>query len=167
MTTVTRQIHFAVKGNRKRMHTGPAPEPVEPTGRTPRVAILMALAIRFDRLLQDGVVTNQSELAQLAHVTQPRMTQIMNLLHLAPDIQEEILHLPTVHVGRDQITEREMRPIAAEPSWSQQRMAWRKLQSARRLAIASPTEVAPSIVVVRHQSFPTRRAANQPSEVRP
>ena len=56
----------------------------------------MALAIRFDRLIREDVVSDQSELARLAHVTQPRMTQIMNLLHLAPDIQEELLFLPLV-----------------------------------------------------------------------
>jgi hypothetical protein len=127
MTTVTRQIHFAIKSNRKRMLSGPAPERVEPTGRTPRVAILMALAIRFDRLLQDGVVVNQSELARLAHVTQPRMTQIMNLLHLAPDIQEEILHLPAVSSGRDSLTERDMRPICACLNWQEQRAKWAQL----------------------------------------
>ena len=127
MTTVTRQIHFAIKAKHKRMLPGPAPEPAEPVGRTPRVAILMALAIRFDRLLQDGIVANQSELARLAHVTQPRMTQIMNLLHLAPDIQEAILHLPPIAAGRDSITERDLRPIVAIARWEHQRSAWQSL----------------------------------------
>ncbi|MEM6855415.1 MAG: hypothetical protein AAF593_13495, partial [Planctomycetota bacterium] len=79
MTTVTKQIHFAIKGNRKRALDGPAPEDTEPAGRVPRVAKLMALAIRFDDLLRTGKVRDMSELARLAHVTQPRMTQIMNL----------------------------------------------------------------------------------------
>lgn len=127
MTTVTRQIHFAITAKRKRMLPGPAPEPTEPVGRTPRVAILMALAIRFDRLLQDGIVANQSELARLAHVTQPRMTQIMNLLHLAPDIQENILHLPPVITGRDPITERDLRPITQENAWARQRSNWSRI----------------------------------------
>ena len=34
-------------------------------------------------------------------VTRARMTQIMNLLNLAPDIQEELLLLPPVTEGRD------------------------------------------------------------------
>ncbi len=121
MTTITREIHFAVKGNRKRAITGPAPQKPEPKGRIPRISKLMALAIRFDQLLQDGVVANQSELARLAHVTQPRMTQIMNLLNLAPDIQEEILHLSPVTAGRDAITERGLRPILQEAVWTKQR----------------------------------------------
>ena len=127
MTTVTRQIHFAIKGRRKRMVPRSAPEPTEPQGRTPRVAKLMALAIRFDDLLRTGEVTSQSELARLAHVTQPRMTQIMNLLHLAPDIQEEILILPPVTEGRDPITERDLRPITRMIGWSQQRVMWSRV----------------------------------------
>lgn len=124
MTTVTRQVHFAIKRRRKRIQTGQAPATVDLPGRTPRVARLMALAIRFDTLIRKGVVPNQSELAHLVHVTQPRMTQIMNLLHLAPDIQEEILHLPPTTKGRDLITERDLRPVAAEPAWTRQRQMW-------------------------------------------
>ena len=96
-----------------------------PSGRIPRISRLMALAIKFDRLIQDGTVSDQSELARLAHVTQPRMTQIMNLLHLAPDIQEQLLFLPQVRNGRDLIHEKMLRPIAAELSWENQRLMWR------------------------------------------
>lgn len=127
MTTVTRQIHFAIEGKRKRAVAGPPPEPA-PEGRVPRVSRLMALAIRFDKLLRDGVVPNQSELARLVHVTQPRMTQVLNLLHLAPDIQEEILFLPLTTKGRDLLTERDMRPVAAEPDWARQRRQWAALK---------------------------------------
>ena len=124
MTTITKQIHFAIKNGRKTALPGPAPEPSEPVGRVPRVSKLMALAIRFDQLLRDGQVADQSELARLAHVTQPRMTQIMNLLHLAPDIQEEILHLPPVTEGPDPVTERDLRPIVRLMNWGEQRAAW-------------------------------------------
>lgn len=134
MTTVTKQIHFAQKGHRKVARPGPPPattvasEPDEPAvGRTPRISKLMALAIRFDQLLHDGTVTDQSELARLAHVTQPRMTQIMNLLHLAPDIQEEILHLSQVVEGRDPVTEHDVRPIVRLMAWDDQRDAWAKM----------------------------------------
>ncbi|MCL4199586.1 MAG: hypothetical protein KJZ69_18985 [Phycisphaerales bacterium] len=132
MTTVTREIHFAVKGNRKRAIAGPAPQKSEPKGRIPRISKLMALAIRFDQLLNDGVVANQSELARLAHVTQPRMTQIMNLLNLAPDIQEEVLHLPPVTDGRDPIHERLLRSVVVQPDWSAQRTAWGRIKQVAR-----------------------------------
>ena len=124
MTTVTKQIYFAVKGHRKRAIDGPAPDVNEPAGRIPRVAKLMALAIRFDDLLRTGQVHDMSELARLAQVSQPRMTQIMNLLHLAPDIQETILHLPHVMDGRDPITERDLRSISQRKCWQKQHELW-------------------------------------------
>jgi len=142
MTTVTRRIHFAVKGNRKRAIAGPAPEKSTPQGRIPRISKLMALAIRFDQLLNDAVVANQSELARLAHVTQPRMTQIMNLLHLAPDIQEQVLNLQPVMTGRDSITERDLRPVAREAHWSRQRKRWYDVQA--RFALHQPAGYDPS-----------------------
>jgi len=143
MTTVTRPIHFALKGRHKRVvltltrapediSGGHAPVRGNAThagdGRVPRVSKLMALAIRFDGLLKDGVVGSQSELAELAQVSQPRMTQIMNLLHLAPEIQEEILFLERVRVGKDPITERDMRVVTAELDWDSQRIKWAKIQ---------------------------------------
>ena len=138
MTTVTRQIHFAIEGKRKRAVHGPPPVPV-PKGRVPRVSRLMALAIRFDKLLRDGVVRNQSELARLVHVTQPRMTQIMNLLHLAPDIQEEILFLPSIVEGRDPIHEHMLREIVACVDWREQRRRWRILHERSKAGAASPS----------------------------
>ena len=72
----------------------------------------MALAIRLDQLIRDGVVTDQAELARLGHVSRARLTQMMNLLNLAPDIQEALLFFPRVESGRDPVGERELRPIA-------------------------------------------------------
>ena len=57
----------------------------------------MALAIRFDQLIRDGVLADQAEIAKLGRVSRARLTQIMNLLNLAPSIQEEILFLPGEH----------------------------------------------------------------------
>jgi hypothetical protein len=87
----------------------------------------MALAIRFDRLIRDGVVADQAELARLGHVTRARLTQIMNLLNLAPDLQEAILFLPRVECGRDPVTERDVRPITAVVDWREQRQQWQRL----------------------------------------
>lgn len=133
MTTVTRTIHFEIKARRKRIVDGPghAAEKAPLPGPVPRIAKLMALAIRFEKLIADGVVANQSELAHLAQVTQPRMTQIMNLLHLAPDIQEEILLSTPVAKGRDPITERHLRVVAREAAWHEQRRTWTTLKACR------------------------------------
>jgi len=115
--------------NKGRRELKPGPQPVRdgPDGHIPRGSRLMALAIRSEHLLETGAVTGQSDLAELGQVSRPRVTQIMNLLHLAPDIQEAILNLPRVTEGRDPIAERHIRPIAAEPSWAKQRVLWRKI----------------------------------------
>lgn len=116
MVTVKRTVHFRT-GKQGWKRVSRDLEPKIPQGRIPWVSKQMALAIRFDRLIREGVVADQSELARLSHVTQPRMTQIMNLLNLAPDIQEEILHLPLVTEGKDPIHEKMLRPICAEVDW--------------------------------------------------
>lgn len=64
---------------------------------------------------------DQAELAGLGHVSRARLTQIMDLLYLAPDPQEQILFLPTTERGRDAVTERDLRPIAAVADWRKQR----------------------------------------------
>ncbi|QDU28839.1 hypothetical protein ETAA8_39440 [Anatilimnocola aggregata] len=98
--------------------------------RVPRVAKLMALAIRLDQLIRDGVASDQAELAQLGHVSRARLTQIMNLLCLAPDLQEELLLLPAVGRGRAPLAEKLLRPIAATPCWRKQRRMWKELRAA-------------------------------------
>ena len=99
---------------------------VEP-GTVPRISRLMALAIRFDGLIQRGEVQDYADLARLGYVTRARITQIMNLLNLAPDIQEALLFLPRTLQGRDAISERDIRPIARVPYWNRQRALWAQL----------------------------------------
>ncbi|MBX3378421.1 MAG: hypothetical protein KF678_15615 [Phycisphaeraceae bacterium] len=121
---ITTTARFVVPGRERAAALSEhAPQPVSP-GRVPRVARLMALAIRFDALLREGAVSTQAELAAVGHVTRARVTQIMNLLHLAPDLQEAVLHLPLVQSGRDPITEHDLRPICALVDWDDQRCAW-------------------------------------------
>ena len=110
--TVTMKVHFAKKSKgQKVLRKGEDPRADQPEGRVPRVSRLMALALKFDRLIADGVIEDQAELARLGHVTRARTTQIMGLLYLAPDIQDEILHLPRVTKGCDPVAERHIRPI--------------------------------------------------------
>ncbi len=51
----------------------------------------MALAIRFKGLIRRGQVRDYAHLSRLGNVTRARITRIMNLLYLAPDIQEALL----------------------------------------------------------------------------
>lgn len=124
--TVEGTIHFARRGKAKELRTGPAPAPL-PVGRVPRVARLMALALKFEQLIREGAVKDYAELARLGHVTRARLTQIMNLTLLAPDIQEELLFLPRVEQGRDPVIIRDLQPIAMTPDWRRQRKAWAAL----------------------------------------
>src|SRR5687768_2171957 len=128
--TLECKVHFATsRRGRKRLTAGEAPmAPAEPDGRVPHVARLMALAIRMQGLLQTGGVSDSAELGRLGHVTRARVTQIMNLTMLAPDLQGQVLFLPCVHRGRSPVTEHDLRPIAAEPDWGRQRRMSVQLQ---------------------------------------
>ena len=89
--TIDLDAHFG-----RRAHGRRAPEigkaPVAPApGRVLRVARLMALAIRFEKLAHSGAVADYASLAKLGRVSSARISQIMNLLNLSPNIQEEIL----------------------------------------------------------------------------
>jgi hypothetical protein len=87
----------------------------------------MALAIHMDDLVRRGEVANYADLARLAHVSRARITQIMNLLYLAPDIQEEILNLSRVETGQSACTERHLRSVAREVNWTRQRHVWNSM----------------------------------------
>ena len=94
----------------------------------------MALALRLERLVKSGAVADYADLARLGHVTRARVTQIMNLLNLAPDIQEELLFLPRTVKGHDPIREHHLRPIAAVLDWRKQRRMWKQLLAERQTA---------------------------------
>jgi hypothetical protein len=85
----------------------------------------MALAIRFDRLLRAQEFKDYAELARLGRVTRARMTQIMKLLDLAPDIQEQILFLP----NRRYLNERNLRPLVSRIDWDEQRRLFHKIMN--------------------------------------
>jgi hypothetical protein len=95
-------------------------------GRLPRIVRLMALAIKFAGMIEAGVAADYADLARLGGVTRARMTQIMNLLNLAPDIQEQILFLPCTLAGRDPITERALRQVSSLADWDRQRRLWQQ-----------------------------------------
>jgi hypothetical protein len=124
--TVERSIHVERRGNgaRKQLELGAAPL-LLPPGRVPRVSRLMALALKFDAMVQAGEVMDYAELARLGRVTRARLSQIMSLVNLAPNIIEELLFLPKVESGRDPVILADLLPIAAEPNWARQRRRWK------------------------------------------
>ena len=133
--TINRSFHVQTRRNgSKSLADGKAP--AKPLGRVPRITRLLALAHRCRDLVRDGVIINQSELAHYGQISTTRMSQIMWLDNLAPDLQEQILALPRTVQGRDLILEREVRPIAKTLDWEQQRSMWADLR--KRLPKSDP-----------------------------
>ncbi len=102
------------------------PVEAEPAGRVPRVARLLALAHKIDGMIRRGELRDLADAARALGLTRARVTQVVSLLLLAPEIQEAIVDLPLVTNGRDPISERQLRLIAAEPDWSKQLFMWRR-----------------------------------------
>ena len=98
----------------------------------PRIARLMALAIRLDGLLRAETFKDYAEIAQLGRVTRARMTQIIKLLNLAPDIQEQLLFFSEMK----SLNERNLRPIVDLIDWNEQRPRFQRLVSVSRDQIA-------------------------------
>jgi hypothetical protein len=86
---------------------------------------LMALAIQFQSMVEEGAVRNYAELAALGHVTRPRLSQILMLANLAPTIQEALLFLPRTVRGPDCVTENRLRRIARIVDLETQRRLFR------------------------------------------
>ena len=95
----------------------------------PRVAKLLALAHRLEGLLRGGVVKDYAALGRLGHVSRARISQIMSLLYLAPDLQEQLLFLRPTTRGRDRLQLRHLLPVAATADWKRQRRQWQALRT--------------------------------------
>ncbi len=118
--TVSRKFHIE-KSCKTKQAIKPGPSPDRPAGKVQRISRLMALAIEFEQMIRDRQAVDFAQLAKECRVTRARMTQIMNLNLLAPDIQERLLCLPQTDKGRDEITIRTLQKIALEPNWKRQR----------------------------------------------
>jgi len=120
-------IHRVAFGRGKRSADAPAP-PERSGGHLPRVVRQLAFAHEIDRRLRVGELSDLATVARRAGLTRARITQILGLLLLAPDIQQDILALPPFTRGRDPLPERALRPLVAEPDWTAQRRLWAGLR---------------------------------------
>jgi hypothetical protein len=109
------------RGHLRLCHAEPA------SGRVPRLARLMALALRLEGLLHSGVVPHQAELARLGQVSRARISQILNLVNLAPDVQEQILFLPPLFQGRERLHLADAQALCRTFDWRRQRRLWQAL----------------------------------------
>jgi hypothetical protein len=123
-----REITYALDLRKSRRDSDPqrsgcSPEPVGTNDAIPRIARLVALAMRFEDLVRERQIKDYAAIARAGHVTRARLTQIMRLRDLAPDIQERLLFMPRVK----RVNERNLRPVTSRIDWAEQRAMFEKL----------------------------------------
>jgi hypothetical protein len=110
------------------------------SSRIPRIARLMALARQIDDSVRSGMVCSYAAAARLAHVSRARMSQILALLNLAPDLQEQLLFLQRPARGRTAPVLRQVLHVASALDWDEQRRRRRRLQRANRQRCPTPPD---------------------------
>jgi len=85
----------------------------------------LILAYQVHDLLNQGKAKSMLQIGQWIGTCHSRMSQLMNLLNLAPAIQQEILFSndPKIH----QVTEFHIRDLAMEIDWTRQVKQWKQL----------------------------------------
>lgn len=127
---VSVDFQFSIKqrgrGAKKRIVEGAAKfdESKPALERIPRISRYMALAIHFEDLIRQGVVTDYADLARLGHVTRARVTQIMNLRLLSPEIQEQLLFGDSNSPCSETMQLRKLQAVSSMHCWKRQRKTW-------------------------------------------
>jgi hypothetical protein len=114
------KLHRAQRGHGKTFIDGPPSPPPEPVRRPARVAVMLALAHKIQDAIDRGIVRDRAEVARRLGLTRARVTQLMDLTLLAPDLQEQILFTESVD-GVEPMSERTLRIMARRTGWSHQR----------------------------------------------
>lgn len=103
------------------------------SGRLPRVTQVLALAIQFQDMIERGEARDYADLARLGCLSRERMSQIMELVWLAPDVQGDILEFPSTATSRFPVSEVAVRRIAGKLRWAEQRELWASLKKHNHL----------------------------------
>ncbi len=114
---VTGQLHRVQRGHGKRFVSERPPGPVH---RPARVAVMLALAYKIQDAIDRGTLRDRAEVARRLSFTRARITHLLDLLLLAPDLQERVLEFEAVD-GMEPISERVLRGVAHVRTWAQQR----------------------------------------------
>jgi hypothetical protein len=122
------EVRFSLRT--KLYRTSPATDwvPSRRVGRLPRITQVLALAIHLEDMIRRGEAKDYADLARLSCLCRERISQIIRLNYLAPDIQVELLYLPPTISGRFPISETALRKIANLLSWVDQRREWKALK---------------------------------------
>jgi hypothetical protein len=86
---------------------------------TLRAARMLAVAHALSQMLARGE-TGRAELARGLRMSMGRLSQLLDLVLLAPDIQEELLFMEAPP-GADPIPERALRHVLRSHAWTEQR----------------------------------------------
>lgn len=107
-----------------------AAPPVAPprTKRPAHVARMLALAHHLQKAIDDGAVADRAAVARKLGLTRARVTQLLDLLLLAPDLQLAVLEMEAID-GIEPSSERPLREIAHEALWASQRSRFRDVSS--------------------------------------
>lgn len=101
----------------------PPPARPEPVRRPAKVAQQLALAHHLQAAIDRGSIADRAAVARKLGLTRARVTQLLDLLMLAPDLQEAVLALEAVG-GVEPMAERALRAVAHTGAWCEQRGAW-------------------------------------------
>jgi hypothetical protein len=123
------EISFQLRSGPRVPKVGSSTPATEGSGRLPRVTQVLALAIQFEDMLQRGDAKDYADLARLGGLCRERVSQIMRLIYLAPDIQVELLYLAQTPTGRFPVSETSVRKVASLLSWTEQRNEWARLKT--------------------------------------
>ncbi len=131
------ELHRVRYGRQKRFNAVPMPGPVH---RPARVAITLAFAHKIRQAIFSGETQDQADAARKLGLTRARLSQILDLTNLAPDIQEEILFLAAID-GREPLSERALRGVVRVTTWAEQRVNRRRDRCFRatRVAVGPPS----------------------------
>ena len=123
------EIHFKLQS----LAAAPGPASEARSGRLPRITQVIALAIHLEEMIRRGEAKDYADIARLSCLCRERISQMVRLNYLAPDIQMELLYLPPTPTGRYPISETAVRKIASLLSWADQRQEWARLKGLHRL----------------------------------
>lgn len=114
-TVVVGQLFRVRRGKEKRFV---ATQPLPPARSPARVALQLALAHRIQKAIEAGEIRDQAEAARLLGLTRARVSQLLDLTLLAPDIQERLLD-----VEAGSLSERALQAVSGIKDWNRQRRA--------------------------------------------
>lgn len=121
-------IRFSVRTKLRPASESTEQVPSRRIGRLPRITQVLALAIHLEDMIRRGEAKDYADVGRLTCLCRERISQIVRLNYLAPDIQVELLYLPPTTSGKFPISETAARKIANLLAWDDQRRAWAALK---------------------------------------